>query len=73
VENWKYIQPDKCLIGSKYYLWLSKNGNTGSFRKVTFIGYRPHPAEVIIDDGRGPRVIRRLDLFQRISTPDEEE
>jgi hypothetical protein len=58
-----YTQPDTCLIGGRYYLKSCPNGNANRFSEVTFVGYRPHPGEVVVDDGSGPRVVHRLYLY----------
>jgi hypothetical protein len=64
MEKTGYTQPETCLAGSRYYLKSNQNGGCCQFSEVTFIGYRPHPGEVIVDGGEGPRVVHRLYLFQ---------
>lgn len=58
-----YTQPDTCLVGKRYYLKSSSLGKTRKYHEVTFIGYRPHPGEIVVDDGSGPRVVHRLFLY----------
>ena len=59
----RYIQPESCSIGKYYYLQTTSNGNLPDYKKVRFIGYRPHPAEVLVQDGNRIRVIHRRALF----------
>lgn len=60
----EYTQPETCLVGGIYYLKSSTNGKGNRFSEVRFVGYRPHPGEVVVDDGRGPRVVHRLFLYR---------
>ncbi len=68
--RWEYIQPETCQEGGRYYYRHRANGKSAGFRKVKFIGYRPHPGEVIVDDGQRSVVIHRIDLYQKVSFPD---
>ena len=60
-----YSQPETCSPDEQYYLLINKPDLSPVFRKVKFIGYRPHPAEVLIDDGNIKKVIHRLHLYQK--------
>ena len=35
------------------------------YRKVEFIGYRPHPAEVLVEDKNIRKVVHRVNLYQK--------
>jgi hypothetical protein len=61
----KYTQPDNCQAGCRYYLKSKHDGRGSQFSEVVFIGYRPHPGEIVVDDGMGPRVVHRLCLYQK--------
>jgi len=61
----KYTQPGNCQTGCSYYLKANHGGGGSQFSEVVFIGYRPHPGEIIVDDGTGPQVVHRLYLYQK--------
>ena len=63
----KFVQPDSCETDKCYYYQLSRNGSEVIYRKVKFLSYCPHPAEVIIHDGKKPRVIHRCFLYEKVS------
>ncbi len=58
-----YYLPDSCLAGSEYYLKIKTNFGPPEFRRVIFLGYRPHPAEFMIREGNISRMVYRSDLF----------
>ncbi len=63
-----FVRPEHCLEGESYYLRTRRSGAGDRYRQVRFISYRPHPAEVVVNDGEGPRVVHRLDVFQDITS-----
>lgn len=65
MDQLEYCQPESCRAGGRYLLKCASDGMGWEFREVTFIGYRPHPGEVVVDAGEGPRIVHRLLLFQR--------
>lgn len=65
MEKGRYIHPDRCQLGRIYYIKISGSNGTTIFNKVTFLAYRPHPAEVLVQDGRGTRVVHRRFLYCR--------
>ncbi len=60
-----YVQPDTCILGKVYFIKTEDIDSTSKFRGVKFIGYRPHPAEVIVREGSGRKVIHRIYLLQK--------
>ena len=58
-----YIQPASCVKDQYYYLKVSGNGREAKYLVVRFVGYRPHPAEILIDDGNQIRMVHRSLLF----------
>ena len=71
MEEKRYIQPKSCDKGKKYYIKVDGNGTDAQYKKVRFLGYRPHPAEVLIRDGDRIRVIHRSILYLRESDDGE--
>lgn len=65
MNHYCYCQPETCVPGEQYYLLIKKSDLSAVFRKVKFIGYRPHPAEVLIEDRNIKKVIHRLNLYQK--------
>jgi hypothetical protein len=65
-----YYLPGSCRAGNEYFLRTKSNSEIPEFRRVIFLGYRPHPAEVIIREGNKSRMVYRSDLFTRLG--DEE-
>jgi hypothetical protein len=63
MEKNGYYLPDSCLAGNDYYLKIKSNSEFSEYRKVIFMSYRPHPAEVLIRDREKPRMVYRSDLF----------
>lgn len=63
----KYIQPDSCEINKRYYIKLNGKGSDPRYQEVRFLGYRPHPAEVLVHDGEKSRVIHRCILYMKES------
>ena len=61
----RYIQPKSCELNKTYYMKMGGNGTRVRYKKVRFLGYRPHPAEVLIHDGDRIRVIHRSILYLR--------
>ena len=62
-----YTQPKSCQANGIYYLKISASNGKAEYKKVRFLGYRPHPAEVLVHDGRKPRVVHRRFLYTKIS------
>jgi hypothetical protein len=65
MEDNYYFQPETCVLGKHYYLMSKEPDSSTVFRKVIFIGYCPHPAEVLVKDGDKRKVIHRVYLFQK--------
>ncbi len=65
MEKNGYYLPDSCLAGNEYYLGIKSNSEFPEYRKVIFLSYRPHPAEVMVRDGNRSRMVYRSDLFTR--------
>ena len=65
MNYYRYSQPETCVPGEQYYLLIKKPDLSTVFRKVKFIGYRPHPAEVLVEDRNIKKVIHRVNLFQK--------
>jgi hypothetical protein len=61
----EYTQPQSCITGRRYFLKITHKETMATYQSVEFIGYRPHPAEVLVHDGIRARVIHRNDLFQK--------
>jgi len=60
-----YFQPDICIPGKQYYIKTKGLDSTTKVKSVVFVGYCPHPAEVIVQkDGRS-KVIHRVFLLQK--------
>ena len=66
-----YIQPASLTRKGIYYRKINKNGSEAVFQQVTFLSYRPHPAEILIHDGEKPRVIHRRCVY--VLTADQED
>ena len=62
-----YRQPKSCQADGIYYLKISGSNGKAEYKKVRFLSYRPHPAEVLVHDGQRPRVIHRRFLFIKVS------
>jgi len=65
MEQNGYYQPVTCIPGERYYMKNDKQKTPTQYKRVEFISYRPHPAEVVIREGKKPRVIHRAYLFQK--------
>jgi hypothetical protein len=63
--RYKYLLPDSCQRGTQYYLRMNNRVKPGEYKKVLFLAYRPHPGELVVQDGDCARVIYRADLFLR--------
>ena len=63
----KFIQPESCTGEQRYYLKIAKNDRGSDFQEVRFIGYRPHPAEILIDDGHRVRMVHRYLIYIKLS------
>ena len=66
-----YFQPESCELDKKYYIKTNANGIGEVYQQVRFLSYRPHPAEVLIQDGDKIRVIHRSILFVKESSNGE--
>ena len=62
-----YSQPKSCRAGGIYYLKISGANGKAEYKKVQFLSYRPHPAEVLVHDGQRPRVVHRRVLYLKTS------
>ena len=60
-----YTQPESCQIDGIYYLKISGINGKAEYKKVRFLSYRPHPAEVLVHDGHKPRVVHRRVLYTK--------
>jgi hypothetical protein len=60
-----YFQPDTCIPGKLYYIKVKYNGSTTNYESVKFVGYCPHPAEVIVRNDGKIKVIHRVYLLQK--------
>ena len=60
-----YVQPATFHRKRTYYYLRSRNGSAPVYQPVTFLGYRPHPGELFIDDGKRTRVIHRRFLYRK--------
>jgi hypothetical protein len=60
-----YSRPDSCRVGEQYYLKNTAKNGIARYERVEFLGYRPHPGELVVRDKVKTRVIYRIDLFQR--------
>ena len=70
MKNNGYYLPDSCREGNEYYLRIKLNSEIQEYKKVIFLGYRPHPAEVMIREGNRSRMVYRSDLFTRLGDRD---
>lgn len=73
MKNNDYYLPDSCLAGCEYYLKIKSNSEVPEFKRVIFLGYRPHPAEVMIREGNRSRMVYRSDLFTRLGDKESPE
>jgi len=63
-----YFHPDTCIPGKQYFIKTKGLDSTINIKSVIFVGYCPHPAEIIVrQDGRN-KVIHRVYLLQRNGT-----
>jgi hypothetical protein len=60
-----YYQPDSCIPGMTYYIKDNQSGALNRFKRVMFVDYCPHPAEVLVRDGSKTKTIHRIYLFQK--------
>ena len=65
MDHAKYFQPDTCVPGRLYFLKNNNKDSSPEFSMVRFVDYRPHPGEVIVQEGSIIKVIHRIDLYQR--------
>jgi ABC-type siderophore export system fused ATPase/permease subunit len=65
MDRYEYWQPGTFQVGNRYFLISRQNGSGKQFTEVVFIGYRPHPGEIIVDDGTGPQVVHRHYLYRK--------
>jgi hypothetical protein len=65
MEYENYFQPGTCIPGKHYYIKTKGLDSKTKVKSVVFVGYCPHPAEVIVrKDGR-IKVIHRVYLLQK--------
>ena len=65
MQHGNYFQPDTCIPGKQYYIKTKGLDSTTKVKSVVFVGYCPHPAEVVVrKDGRS-KVIHRVFLLQK--------
>jgi len=65
MQHGNYFQPDTCIPGKQYYIKTKGLDSTAKVKSVVFVGYCPHPAEVVVrKDGRS-KVIHRVFLLQK--------
>lgn len=72
MDDARYQRPESCRQGNDYYLKVGEDLNSVRYKKVKFLSYSPHPAEVLISEEGIPRVIHRIDLYQRRNGKDTE-
>lgn len=65
MQNEFYFQPDTCIPGKLYYVKVKDIDSTTNYMSVKFVGYCPHPAEVIVRKGDRIKVIHRVYLLQK--------
>jgi len=58
-----YMQPDSCEVGGDYFFKTNGKIAGAEYRKVKFLSYLPHPAEVLVHDGEKCRIIHRRFLY----------
>jgi hypothetical protein len=68
MKEYHYCRPKSYYKGSIYFIReVDQNGQI-SYKPVKFIGYRPHPGELIIRNNSKTIVIHRRWLFTKIET-----
>ena len=60
-----YFQPDTCIPGKLYYIKVNGIDSATIYKSVKFVGYCPHPAEVVIRKNGRNKVIHRVNLLQK--------
>lgn len=65
MEGKVYFQPETCVPGELYYIKVKENGSRTKYHSVKFIGYCPHPAEVIVRNNGRTKVVHRIYLYQK--------
>jgi len=60
-----YYQPESCIPKKIYYLRDRNSNSLNEYRRVRFVDYCPHPAEVLVRDGNKTIMIHRICLFQK--------
>ncbi len=68
-----YYLPGSYMAGSEYFLKIKSNSEFLEFRRVIFLGYRPHPGEVTIREGNRSRMVYRSDLYARLRDKESQE
>ncbi|MCJ7734511.1 MAG: hypothetical protein MUP11_08175 [Anaerolineales bacterium] len=72
MDDTRYQRPESCQQGKDYYFRIAEDLRSVRYKKVKFLSYRPHPAEVLISKEGIPRKIHRIDLYQRRNGKDTE-
>ena len=65
MQTENYFQPDSCIPGKVYFIKTKYSDSTSEYKSVRFVGYCPHPAEVIIREGSRNKVIHRIYLLEK--------
>ncbi|MGB2963529.1 MAG: hypothetical protein WBB69_06040 [Anaerolineales bacterium] len=65
MKNNGYCIPETCHEGRDYFIRDKSVLQDGKYLKVEFLGYRPHPGEVVIKVQSKVRVIHRRLIFIR--------
>lgn len=70
MEN-KNLERPKTLDQGRKYLYKEQGPSrkSATYRTVTFLGYSPSAAQIIVGVNGSKKVISRKDLFLRISQP----
>jgi hypothetical protein len=60
-----YLRPSSFANDEKYFLKRVGPASGEYYSEVEFVSYRPHPAEILIRDGKRTRVVHREDIFRK--------
>ena len=67
MENNGYCQPDTCIPGKIYLMKNYGSVKPDEYIAVKLLGYRPHPAEVVVLVGEKRKVVHRACILERNS------
>ena len=60
-----FYRPESLENGKEYLLRLGRHPGEKEYKIVLFLGYRPHPGEVVVRDGDLAKMVYRVDLFEK--------